>query len=144
MVMQNKKEKNSVETPSKDIKWNLQQVKVVRWGHLVYANIQKFIQFQLTVNVAALAINFVAAVSSGNVSLNVDQLLWVNPIMDTLGALALATEPPTDHLMHRPPVGHRGWTRVCACIQLRLKAFGNWSRVGWSSITRCLVFKFNS
>ncbi|KAK0572092.1 hypothetical protein LWI29_033831 [Acer saccharum] len=82
-------------------------VKVVRWGRSVYANIQKFIQFQLTVNVAALVINFVAAVSSGDVPLNAVQLLWVNLIMDTLGALALATEPPTDHLMHRPPVGRR-------------------------------------
>ncbi|XP_030544971.1 calcium-transporting ATPase 10, plasma membrane-type [Rhodamnia argentea] len=82
-------------------------VKVVRWGRSVYANIQKFIQFQLTVNVAALVINVVAAVSSGNVPLNAVQLLWVNLIMDTLGALALATEPPTDHLMHRPPVGRR-------------------------------------
>ncbi|XP_004235507.1 calcium-transporting ATPase 9, plasma membrane-type isoform X1 [Solanum lycopersicum] len=82
-------------------------VKVVRWGRSVYANIQKFIQFQLTVNVAALVINVVAAVSSGDVPLNTVQLLWVNLIMDTLGALALATEPPTDHLMHRPPVGRR-------------------------------------
>ncbi|KAM0933755.1 putative P-type Ca(2+) transporter [Dioscorea sansibarensis] len=82
-------------------------VKVVRWGRSVYANIQKFIQFQLTVNVAALIINVVAAVSSGNVPLNAVQLLWVNLIMDTLGALALATEPPTDHLMERPPVGRR-------------------------------------
>ncbi|KAL3745858.1 hypothetical protein ACJRO7_014889 [Eucalyptus globulus] len=82
-------------------------VKVVRWGRSVYANIQKFIQFQLTVNVAALVINVVAAVSSGNVPLNAVQLLWVNLIMDTLGALALATEPPTDHLMQRPPVGRR-------------------------------------
>ncbi|XP_011094128.1 calcium-transporting ATPase 10, plasma membrane-type isoform X2 [Sesamum indicum] len=82
-------------------------VKVVRWGRSVYANIQKFIQFQLTVNVAALIINVVAAVSSGNVPLNAVQLLWVNLIMDTLGALALATEPPTDHLMRRPPVGRR-------------------------------------
>ncbi|KAF5461682.1 hypothetical protein F2P56_017761 [Juglans regia] len=82
-------------------------VKVVRWGRSVYANIQKFIQFQLTVNVAALIINVVAAVSSGEVPLNAVQLLWVNLIMDTLGALALATEPPTDHLMHRPPVGRR-------------------------------------
>ncbi|KAJ1278139.1 hypothetical protein BS78_04G056500 [Paspalum vaginatum] len=80
-------------------------VKVVRWGRSVYANIQKFIQFQLTVNVAALVINVVAAVSSGNVPLNAVQLLWVNLIMDTLGALALATEPPTDQLMKRPPVG---------------------------------------
>ncbi|XP_010046915.2 calcium-transporting ATPase 8, plasma membrane-type-like [Eucalyptus grandis] len=82
-------------------------VKVVRWGRSVYANIQKFIQFQLTVNVAALIINVVAAVSSGDVPLNAVQLLWVNLIMDTLGALALATEPPTDHLVHRPPVGRR-------------------------------------
>lgn len=82
-------------------------VKVVRWGRSVYANIQKFIQFQLTVNVAALVINVVAAVSSGDVPLNAVQLLWVNLIMDTLGALALATEPPTDHLMDRSPVGRR-------------------------------------
>ncbi|KAJ8899044.1 hypothetical protein K2173_008875 [Erythroxylum novogranatense] len=82
-------------------------VKVVRWGRSVYANIQKFIQFQVTVNVAALVINVVAAISSGDVPLNAVQLLWVNLIMDTLGALALATEPPTDHLMHRTPVGRR-------------------------------------
>ncbi|XP_050383372.1 calcium-transporting ATPase 9, plasma membrane-type [Argentina anserina] len=82
-------------------------VKVVRWGRSVYANIQKFIQFQLTVNVAALTINVVASMSSGNVPLNAVQLLWVNLIMDTLGALALATEPPTDDLMHRTPVGRR-------------------------------------
>ncbi|OEL14730.1 Calcium-transporting ATPase 8, plasma membrane-type [Dichanthelium oligosanthes] len=82
-------------------------VKVVRWGRSVYANIQKFIQFQLTVNVAALVINVVAAVSSGDVPLNAVELLWVNLIMDTLGALALATEPPTDNLMKRTPVGRR-------------------------------------
>ncbi|CAN8230013.1 unnamed protein product [Cochlearia groenlandica] len=82
-------------------------VKVVRWGRSVYANIQKFIQFQLTVNVAALVINVVAAISSGDVPLTAVQLLWVNLIMDTLGALALATEPPTDHLMDRAPVGRR-------------------------------------
>ncbi|KAJ6853980.1 calcium-transporting ATPase 8, plasma membrane-type-like [Iris pallida] len=82
-------------------------VKVVRWGRSVYANIQKFIQFQLTVNVAALVINVVAAVTAGEVPLNAVQLLWINLIMDTLGALALATEPPTDQLMNRPPVGRR-------------------------------------
>jgi len=49
----------------------------------------------------------VAAFSSGDVPLNAVQLLWVNLIMDTLGALALATEQPTDHLMHKPPVGRR-------------------------------------
>ncbi|CAM6095891.1 unnamed protein product [Calypogeia fissa] len=80
-------------------------VKVVRWGRSVYANIQKFIQFQLTVNVTALVLNFVCAVSSGTVPLTAVQLLWVNLIMDTLGALALATEEPTDDLMERTPVG---------------------------------------
>ncbi|RVW23027.1 putative calcium-transporting ATPase 13, plasma membrane-type [Vitis vinifera] len=78
---------------------------VLRWGRCVYNNIQKFIQFQLTVNVAALVINFVAAVSAGEVPLTAVQLLWVNLIMDTLGALALSTEQPTKGLMDRPPVG---------------------------------------
>ncbi|XP_071720668.1 calcium-transporting ATPase 12, plasma membrane-type-like [Rutidosis leptorrhynchoides] len=78
---------------------------VLRWGRCVYNNIQKFIQFQLTVNVAALVINFVAAVSAGDVPLTAVQLLWVNLIMDTLGALALATERPTKELMDKPPIG---------------------------------------
>ncbi|CAL5413401.1 unnamed protein product [Camellia sinensis] len=76
---------------------------VLCWGRCVYNNIQKFIQFQLTVNVAALVINFVAVVSAGEVPLTAVQLLWVNLIMDTLGALALAT--PTKELMTKPPVG---------------------------------------
>ncbi|XP_031263850.1 putative calcium-transporting ATPase 13, plasma membrane-type [Pistacia vera] len=80
-------------------------VTVLRWGRCDYNNIQKFIQFQLTVNVVALVINFIAAVSSGDVPLTAVQLLWVNLIMDTLGALALATEQPTNQLMTKPPVG---------------------------------------
>ena len=78
---------------------------VLKWGRCVYNNIQKFIQFQLTVNVAALVINFVAAISVGEVPLTIVQLLWVNLIMDTLGALALAMEQPTKELMERPLVG---------------------------------------
>ncbi|KAM1729899.1 hypothetical protein ACFX12_020223 [Malus domestica] len=78
---------------------------VLRWGRCVYENIQKFIQFQLTVNVAALVINFVAAISAGEVPLTAVQLLWVNLIMDTLGALALATEKPAKELMKKKPVG---------------------------------------
>ncbi|PIM97793.1 Calcium transporting ATPase [Handroanthus impetiginosus] len=78
---------------------------VLHWGRCVYNNIQKFIQFQLTVNVTALVINFIAAVSAGDVPLTAVQLLWVNLIMGTLGALALATERPSQELMHKPPVG---------------------------------------
>ncbi|XWS64693.1 hypothetical protein CRYUN_Cryun05aG0025200 [Craigia yunnanensis] len=80
-------------------------VTVLRWGRCVFNNIQKFIQFQLTVNIAALVINFIAATSSGEVPLTAVQLLWVNLIMDTFGALALATERPTNDLMKKPPVG---------------------------------------
>ncbi|GMI77132.1 autoinhibited Ca2+-ATPase 11 [Hibiscus trionum] len=79
-------------------------VNVAKWGRAVYINIQKFVQFQLTVNVVALMINFVSACISGSAPLTAVQLLWVNMIMDTLGALALATEPPNDALMKRQPV----------------------------------------
>ncbi|OWM82104.1 calcium-transporting ATPase 2, plasma membrane-type-like [Punica granatum] len=83
-------------------------VTVGKWGRSVYINIQKFVQFQLTVNVVALIVNFSSACLTGSAPLTAVQLLWVNMIMDTLGALALATEPPNDELMKRPPVGRRG------------------------------------
>ncbi|KAK3414947.1 hypothetical protein EUGRSUZ_H00522 [Eucalyptus grandis] len=79
--------------------------KLLHWGRCVYDNIQKFIQFQLTVNVAGLLINFVAVVSSGDVPLTAIQLIWVNLIKDILGAFALSTERPTKELMAKPPVG---------------------------------------
>ncbi|KAI9200432.1 hypothetical protein LWI28_007864 [Acer negundo] len=78
-------------------------VTVAKWGRSVYINIQKFVQFQLTVNVVALVVNFSSACLTGTAPLTAVQLLWVNMIMDTLGALALATEPPTDDLMKRTP-----------------------------------------
>ncbi|XP_015881939.2 calcium-transporting ATPase 4, plasma membrane-type isoform X2 [Ziziphus jujuba] len=80
-------------------------VNVARWGRAVYLNIQKFVQFQLTVNVVALMLNFTSACLTGAAPLTAVQMLWVNLIMDTLGALALATEPPNDGLMKRPPIG---------------------------------------
>lgn len=83
-------------------------VTVAKWGRSVYINIQKFVQFQLTVNVVALIVNFLSACLTGNAPLTAVQLLWVNMIMDTLGALALATEPPQDDLMKRTPVGRKG------------------------------------
>ncbi|XP_048226964.1 calcium-transporting ATPase 1 [Ricinus communis] len=83
-------------------------VTVAKWGRSVYINIQKFVQFQLTVNVVALIVNFSSACLTGNAPLTAVQLLWVNMIMDTLGALALATEPPNDDLMTRSPVGRKG------------------------------------
>ncbi|XP_047955968.1 calcium-transporting ATPase 2, plasma membrane-type-like [Salvia hispanica] len=83
-------------------------VTVAKWGRSVYINIQKFVQFQLTVNIVALIVNFTSACLTGSAPLTAVQLLWVNMIMDTLGALALATEPPNEALMKKAPVGRSG------------------------------------
>ena len=80
-------------------------VKSCMWGRCVFSNIRKFLQFQLTINLVALIVAFVAAVSTGQTPLNVLQLLWVNLIMDSLAALALATEAPTRHLLEQLPHG---------------------------------------
>ena len=80
-------------------------VKATMWGRNVRDNIRKFLQFQLTVNLAACVVAFVGAViNSQNLSpLKPVQLLWLNLIMDTLAALALATELPSDGLLQKAP-----------------------------------------
>ena len=80
-------------------------VKSVMWGRTVFSNIRKFLQFQLTINLVALVVAFVAAITTGETPLNVLQLLWVNLIMDSLAALALATEAPTRELLEQLPHG---------------------------------------
>eukprot|EP01133_Synstelium_polycarpum_P008414 gene8414-9896_t len=79
--------------------------KAVLWGRNVYDSIRKFIQFQLTVNLVAVTMAFVGAMTDGKSPLRPIQLLYINLIMDTLGALALATEPPTEALFKRLPYG---------------------------------------
>ena len=66
----------------------------VMWGRNIYQNVRKFIQFQVTVNFTALSIIFIGAVFRGESPLSAVQLLWINLIMDTFAALALATERP--------------------------------------------------
>jgi Ca2+-transporting ATPase len=78
-------------------------VRAIMWGRSVYDNIRKFLQFQLTVNVVALLIVFIGVVAGFEPPLNAVMMLWVNLIMDTLGALALATEIPTLKLLNRKP-----------------------------------------
>ena len=80
-------------------------VQAISWGRNVYDAISKFLVFQLTVNIVAVLIVFICAVSTGATPLGALQLLWVNMIMDTLASLALATEPPREELMHRKPYG---------------------------------------
>jgi magnesium-transporting ATPase (P-type) len=78
-------------------------VRAISWGRCVYDSIRKFLQFQLTVNLVALAIVFIGAVAGFPEPLNAVQLLWVNLVMDTMGALALGTEAPTPALLQRRP-----------------------------------------
>jgi magnesium-transporting ATPase (P-type) len=73
------------------------------WGRSVFDNIRKFLQFQLTVNVVALLLVFIGAAAGFGQPLTAVQMLWVNLIMDTLGALALGTEKPTPVLLQRKP-----------------------------------------
>jgi P-type Ca2+ transporter type 2B len=80
-------------------------VKACMWGRNIYDNIRKFLQFQITVNLVALFTAFVGAVVLKQSPLQAIQLLWVNLIMDSLGSLALATEPPKIEILNRPPHG---------------------------------------
>ena len=80
-------------------------VKALKWGRAVNDAVKRFLQFQLTVNVTAVVLTFVSAVQSASQTavLTAVQLLWVNLIMDTLAALALATDPPQDSVLDRKP-----------------------------------------
>ena len=78
-------------------------VKAVHWGRALYENIQRFIQFQLTINVSALVIAFLAPFFGIRPPFTVLQLLWINVIMDTFASIALCSEPPRDGLMQSPP-----------------------------------------
>lgn len=78
-------------------------VRAILWGRSVYDNIRRFLQFQLTVNVVALALVFIGSVAGFPPPLNAVMMLWVNLIMDTMGALALGTEKPTAALLLRQP-----------------------------------------
>ena len=75
----------------------------VMWGRSLYKNIQRFIVFQLTINFVALLIVLLGAVIGTELPLTVTQMLWVNLIMDTFAALALASIPPSESVMRDKP-----------------------------------------
>lgn len=77
--------------------------RAVMWGRSLYQNIQRFLLFQLTVNVAACFIVLVGAFMGTESPLTVTQMLWVNLIMDTFGAMALASLPPSQSVMKDKP-----------------------------------------
>ena len=77
--------------------------KAVMWGRSLYQNIQRFLLFQLTVNVAACFIVLFGAFMGTQSPLTVTQMLWVNLIMDTFAAMALASLPPSESVMKDKP-----------------------------------------
>ena len=77
--------------------------KAVLWGRSLYSNIQRFILFQLAVNVCACLVVAICSFFSKQPALTVTQMLWVNLIMDTFAALALAALPPNSVLMRQKP-----------------------------------------
>lgn len=77
--------------------------RAVMWGRSLYQNIQRFILFQMTVNVAACLIVLAGALMGTQSPLTVTQMLWVNLIMDTFAAMALASLPPSESVMHDKP-----------------------------------------
>jgi Ca2+-transporting ATPase len=77
--------------------------RAVMWGRSLYQNIQRFILFQLTINVAACLIVLIGAFLGTESPLTVTQMLWVNLIMDTFAALALASLPPNEKVMNDKP-----------------------------------------
>lgn len=80
-------------------------VTAISWGRAVNDAVAKFLQFQITVNITAVCLTFVSSVSNSNNEsvLKPVQLLWVNLIMDTFAALALATDAPTEKILDRKP-----------------------------------------
>ncbi|KAH8725346.1 hypothetical protein GQ44DRAFT_826799 [Phaeosphaeriaceae sp. PMI808] len=82
-------------------------ITALMWGRAVNDAVQKFLQFQITVNITAVILASVTAIHDDEMkpALKAVQLLWVNLIMDTFAALALATDPPTEKILDRPPQG---------------------------------------
>jgi len=98
-------------------------VTALKWGRNIYLCVRKFLQFQLTVNVVALAVAVVSGFAHFVVPpINAIQMLWVNIIMDSFAALALATEPPNEKLLLERPYGKnesiltKSMLRNIACV----------------------------
>jgi Ca2+ transporting ATPase len=78
-------------------------ITAIKWGRNIYDCVRKFLLFEMTTNIVALVICFVGAVITRDTPLTAVQMLWVNMIMNSFAALALATEYPSEELLNRPP-----------------------------------------
>ena len=93
----------------------------VMWGRSLYKNIQRFIMFQLTINVVACLIVLIGAFIGTESPLSVTQMLWVNLIMDTFAAIALASLPPSHKVMQEQP--RKGTDSI-------INKYMNWNIIG--------------
>lgn len=100
-------------------------VKAVMWGRSLYRNIQRFLIFQLTINVSACMLVLIGSLIGAESPLTIPQMLYVNLIMDTLAAVAFATLPPSERVMNDRPRKstdrivdlHMGmWVLLCALL----------------------------
>lgn len=98
-------------------------ITALKWGRAVNDAVQKFLQFQITVNITAVLLAFITAMYNSEMKpvLKAVQLLWVNLIMDTFAALALATDPPVDKILNRLPQGKKApLITINVCITFNL------------------------
>ena len=125
--------------------------RAVMWGRSLYRNIQRFILFQLTVNVAACLIVLAGAFMGTEVPLTVTQMLWVNLIMDTFAAMALSSLPPSPAVMREKPRDRRAfiinramaWQIIgvgCSFFVLLLFLLYTYERHGWSLYEQSMFF----
>lgn len=89
----------------------------VKWGRALFLNIQRFLVFQLSVNLMALGINLLGPFIGVRLPLTILQMLWVNIIMDIFAALALATEPPHAGILDAPPRRSRDFIVTAPMMQ---------------------------
>ena len=104
-------------------------ITAIIYGRNIYDNIRKFLQFQLSVNFCACLIVFICACIGNETPLTPIQMLWVNLIMDSLGSLALATEPPYEELLQREPT-----KRNESIINGRM-----WKHIGLQSLVQIII-----
>ena len=79
-------------------------LRAVMWGRNIYSNVRRFLQFQVTCNLACLVTIVLGTIFLTESPLNATQLIWINLIMDILGAMALATAPPLASVIHQPAI----------------------------------------
>ncbi len=108
-------------------------VKAILYGRTIFESIRKFILFQLTMNVCAVGVSIIAPLLGIETPITITQMLWINIIMDTLGSLAFAAEPPLRAYMKRKPIKRN--EKILNPAMIRRIVFG-----GIYTLSLCIFF----